>query len=137
METSSSLDADFKEHHSSQVTVQTSTLDVVLKDAEDVVLIKIDVEGHERQAFEGGEGVVRRNRPYVAIELLDRGDFGYFNDFVNRSDYLSYRLRAHEAIQADEMRFDAAAWNHVLVPKEKNAEFLALLAGLQIPVTRE
>jgi len=36
-----------------------------------IVGLKIDVEGHEVQAMEGAEGILRRHRPLIMVELRD------------------------------------------------------------------
>jgi FkbM family methyltransferase len=49
-------------------SIRVKALDSVIDEAEDVRLIKIDVEGHEEQALTGAEQTIRRNRPVILFE---------------------------------------------------------------------
>ncbi|MBX6389258.1 MAG: FkbM family methyltransferase [Frankia sp.] len=51
------------------VSVRTIRLDSL--DVADVGLIKIDVEGHELSALRGAEGIVRKWRPMLIVEVED------------------------------------------------------------------
>jgi hypothetical protein len=51
------------------VTVDTIRLDDL--DVADVGLVKIDVEGHELAVLRGAEGLVRRWRPTLVVEIED------------------------------------------------------------------
>ena len=151
VETSSSLDADFKGEHSNVVTVVVTTLDrfVRLRDAtrwlnvlgrrkpQPITIVKIDVEGHERRTTMGCEATIDRHRPIVFVELLPRADFAYFAEFKRRFRYLNVRLRPDEAVQADAVVFDEQAWNHVFVPEERGAEFAAVLEEIGLPMRRD
>jgi FkbM family methyltransferase len=54
-------------------TVPLRTLDAVLgPDAPRVDLVKCDVEGHELEVLRGGEGMLRRDRPPLVIEIEER-----------------------------------------------------------------
>jgi FkbM family methyltransferase len=50
------------------VPITLRTLDSVLDPAEEVKLLKIDVEGHEYQALRGSEATIRRHQPLVLLE---------------------------------------------------------------------
>lgn len=49
------------------ITVETFRLDSL--DVDDVGLIKIDVEGHELSALRGAEGLIRKWRPNLLVEI--------------------------------------------------------------------
>lgn len=134
VETSSSLQHDFKTSHSGVERVAISTLDAEVPDTVDVELIKIDVEGHELEVLEGALQTLARCRPLIMIELLDRADYAYFTALKDRLSYRSYALRFDTAIPEDVMAFDAEAWNHAMVPVEKDAEFQQLLEALRVHV---
>lgn len=147
VETSSSLDAAFKGVHSKVVKVPVNTLDRYMRDdrpqwlrlfrrssAQAVSLIKIDVEGHERSAFEGCVETIKRHRPIIFIELLVRADFAYFTELKDRLGYVSLRLRPDEVIEAGTMTYDEQAWNHVLVPQERRDAFKSTVEGLGLPM---
>lgn len=49
--------------------IQATTLDEYCKEHRSPTIVKIDVEGAERQVLKGGEGTLRRYAPTIAIEL--------------------------------------------------------------------
>lgn len=134
VESSSSLQADFKVEHSEQIQVEVSRLDDILPETELVSLVKIDVEGHEKSAVVGAEKTFARCRPIIAIEFLN-ADYRYFNELKSRLGYRSVALQAHAAIEEVEIAFDPLGWNHVLVPEEKWERFSDLLKELSLMPT--
>jgi len=50
-------------------------------------LIKIDVEGSEFDALEGGESVIREHRPALAVEIHDAADADRFRKLCAEWDY--------------------------------------------------
>lgn len=135
LESSSSLQQTFKAEHSAEIEVRIARLDDFLTADEQVQVVKIDVEGHERSAVVGAEATLERCRPIVAIELLPDADFDYFDALRQRLRFESLALRAQEVIIEKEIAFDQQAWNHLLVPSEKLQTCLELLIELGLPVT--
>lgn len=129
VESSSSLEAGFKEEHSETIQVPVSRLDDFLPTSETVSLVKIDVEGHEKHAVSGAEDMLARCRPIVAIELLE-ADYIYFNMIKTKLGYRSVSLRENQAVEEAEIAFDPQGWNHVLVPEEKWEDFSNILRSL-------
>ena len=128
IETSSSLEPRFKGRHHGVIEIDTVTLDAVLgAEAAPVRLIKLDLAGHEAAALAGAEATVRRHRPVVFIEALERAEFGALSFFIARHDYLDVPMRAQGGLAARaSLVFDPQAWNHALVPAEVLPRFLAL-----------
>ncbi|WP_277602668.1 MULTISPECIES: FkbM family methyltransferase [Protofrankia] len=56
-------------HTEHTVKVETVRLDSL--DVDDVGLVKIDVEGHELAVLRGAEGIIRRWRPNLVVEIED------------------------------------------------------------------
>jgi len=127
VESSSSLESGFKAEHSAEVSVPVDLLDNLTVDSPPITLIKVDVEGHEKNMIKGAEATLAKHRPILVVELLDTADFEYFTDLKNRLNYRSVRLRHEEAIVEEDMILDLAAWNHVLVPEEKWHSFRSIL----------
>jgi len=75
IETSASLEPDFKNQHSDIIEVESSTLDDYLqaKGLEEypISMIKIDVEGHEPAALEGALKTIQRRRIEAIFYELD------------------------------------------------------------------
>ncbi len=57
------------------MAVETRTLDDILKKDTDVVLIKIDTEGTEREILQGAERVLAEQRPHLFIETIRDSEF--------------------------------------------------------------
>ncbi len=116
VETSASLDPDFKGEHEQIVEIATTTLDDhwTSLGRPDVGVIKIDVEGHEVAALAGAEQLVTTTEPVIFIEVLRHTD--EIDAFKQRHTYVDVRMSPVEAIFGDEVRFDDSAWNHVLIP---------------------
>jgi len=124
IETSSSLESDFRTAHSAVIQVPTNTVDHIIEIERPgkVAIIKIDVEGHEAAVLRGATGTVNSHRPVLFVEVLARADFRSFSQFIYEFGYKDMRLQPNGATKArDEVSFDPDAWNHILVPTEKIA----------------
>lgn len=131
VETSASLEPDFKDVHSATSPVLVRTLDrAVLRlapFARHLSLIKIDVEGHEASVLAGARWTVLRYRPIIFIEILPKSDIDYLNRFLRRRRYRDVRLYADRAaLSGEHAAYDNASWNHAFVPQERVAWFLSL-----------
>lgn len=118
VETSASLDPDFKGDHERVVEIATTTLDDHWTSVgrPEVGVIKIDVEGHEVAALAGAEQLVTATHPVIFLEVLRNID--ELDAFKERHTYVDVRMSPVEAILGDAVRFDESAWNHVLIPLE-------------------
>ena len=131
VESSSSLEQAFKETHSRVHEVRVTTLDAHLAGwrhrLSRVSIIKIDVEGHEAAVLRGSAATVRRWRPIIFVEVLDRGEMASLTRFVAEHGYVDIPLRPQGPLEpAGSVAFHAEAWNHAFVPLEQEAAFLAL-----------
>ena len=59
---------EIKESSSYQVIVKR--LDSLMRDVEDLKLIKIDVEGFENEILNGAQKTIRKHKPWILIEVL-------------------------------------------------------------------
>jgi FkbM family methyltransferase len=123
LETSSSLESTFKAAHREVRTVRTTTLDDFLaahsSGAEQVSVIKMDVEGHESAVIAGARRTIARWRPTLFVELLPRGDAAALTRLLSEENYIDLPLRGEGPLQSEpEVRAHADAWNHALVPAE-------------------
>lgn len=123
VETSSSLESEFKKTHSETIAVPVSTIDEVLSTNRidrSVSIIKIDVEGHEAAVLRGANHIVKRDNPLIFIEVLPRADFDSINEFIKMHDYKDLRLQpSGMTAPGDDVSFDPIAWNHLLVPRNR------------------
>lgn len=125
IETSASLEAEFKPHHASNsvIEVEVSTLDAI--DVEGPIgVIKVDIEGHEYAFLEGAKESISRDRPIIFIELLNAAPMHKIRKIARELNYLDFRLRPDLAIHdGGEIIYDPQAWNHALVPAERLHKF--------------
>lgn len=80
-------------------SVETTTIDKELfkKDLSDfVIIIKLDIEGNEFNAIQGGKDIILKYEPLITIELSrynfnnQNYNFDYFRKFLNDSKYKIY-----------------------------------------------
>lgn len=82
----SSLHAQSQADSEDVYTVTVNPLDHMLP-ASEVDLVKIDVEGHDREAIRGMQGILQRSKPVVAVSLYHRP-----RDFVDLTLFLRKTL---------------------------------------------
>ncbi len=121
IETSASLSSVFKNEFASQQPVTTKVLDVMHGRGKRVVVIKVDAESHDFEVLCGAEGIMKRDRPVVFLEVLRGADEQGLTQLLNRCDYQDFVLRPDGASAAgDTVAYQPGAWNHMWVPREKN-----------------
>mgnify|MGYP001819525983 CR=1 FL=1 len=122
VESSCSLDSEFKDSHSAIIEVDVRTLDSHAADYQigDVAMIKIDVEGFESSVLAGSKAVIESCRPVIFIEILKNAKVDFIEEIRDRSNYLTFRLAApSQIIDEPKVGFDNNSWNHLMVPREK------------------
>lgn len=70
---------------SKTVEISMKRMDDVLGHLEKIDMIKMDIEGAELLALRGGEGVIKRTKPVIVMELTNdkfTGGFGYTTDDI-------------------------------------------------------
>jgi FkbM family methyltransferase len=92
-----SLSHGFSDVETEVVRVPVARLDEMLRTAERIQFMKIDVEGHERAVLQGATEILSGSRPVVLIEIeqrhLDENIEELFN-FIYEFDYDLWALRA-------------------------------------------
>ncbi len=117
VETSSSLCETFKGPGGTTQMVNATTLDARYTGRPRVRIIKIDAEGHDLEVLRGAEGVLRRDRPVVFVEVLLGADEEGLTALLQRCGYEDCVLRADGAsAPSTRVRHDTTAWNHMWVP---------------------
>lgn len=131
LETSASLEREFKPRHSQAIRIPTTTVDAFVPGSAPsmrLCLIKMDVEGHEGAVLKGASTQIRTHRPLIFTRVLDRIDLGELTAFITEAGYLDLPLIANERprLQAA-VTFEPRGWDHLLVPAERAAEVLRSL----------
>ena len=94
IETSASLEPDFKEVIASSFEVRTSTLDDAWRASGEpaVTMVKVDVEGAEARVLRGRGAVISTCRPVVSIEVLGAVDTGPLEEARVQHRYVDVTL---------------------------------------------
>ena len=72
--------------------VQVDALDNLLKDVEDIKLIKIDVEGYEKNVILGGKEILKKHKPTLIVELRDDQEFNEFKTLIEPLGYFTDKV---------------------------------------------
>lgn len=67
----------------------TNTLDNLLKNEENISIIKIDIENYEYYALLGGQNIINKHHPVIVIELHKTNP--YYNEIINFLDKNNYK----------------------------------------------
>ena len=126
IETSASLNKDFRATHSAEFNVEVITLDAFgASEAASLdgqqVLMKIDVETLEPQVIKGGLQFIAAYRPVIAIEILPGTDVGFFEAFCAEQNYDHIWLRPGNATEVSGTAIETSLQHrdHLLIPREK------------------
>ena len=133
VETSASLDPAFKDgRHDGTVEVDVVTLDDVSAayGQEPVAFVKIDVEGMEHAVLDGAAGILRRDRPWLVVEVLPSGDIAALEAHRSELGYVDVQLHPGAAVATNEVSFAATSWNHLWVHRTEWEHAQHLLHGV-------
>jgi FkbM family methyltransferase len=128
IETSASLNPDFRDEHVKTVAIQVRSLDELAKEFfadgagyQDIFLIKIDVESHELPVLKGGKHFFERIRPVIIIELLEENkDRQEIYSVISAYGYVAYTLSINNSLeQLKSLNVASASDNYLFVPHEK------------------
>jgi FkbM family methyltransferase len=129
VETSASLWADFKASGKSSLRVKVVRLDDQHVGKRRVAVIKVDAEGHDLEVLQGAEGILRRDRPILFVEVLLRADEQGLTRLLRNHDYVDVTLLPDTApLVSMDTRHHTLAWNHMWLPREAADTFLQRFA---------
>lgn len=137
IETSASLNDQFKKDLESAVEVATTTLDDDWRrrGRPAVSVIKIDTETTEDQVLRGAAELVRSQRPITFYELLRNGNARSIREFANELDLINVRMTGDSATVDAPIEHDPRGWNQVLVPRERREEIVPLLEASNLVIS--
>lgn len=120
VETSASLNAEFKEHIGGHQSVTVRKLDDLHPPGSKVSIVKVDAEGHDLDVLHGAESVLKRDRPIVFVEVLLGANETGLTDVLQRCGYQDIVLFPNGASKpGNRVVHETLAWNHMWVPQEK------------------
>jgi FkbM family methyltransferase len=135
VQTSCSLERRFHPVHATTLRVRVVSVDGywMALGRPPVGVLKVDVEGGEHDVLTGASELLAVERPFVFYELLPNGQAAVIEAIRTARDFVDVRLWPDRAVVGDRIRFDAAAWNHLMVPAERLTEALDLLRAAGLP----
>lgn len=131
VETSASLNPQFRQQHAQQRQVRVARLDAMLMDqlpANVPVLVKIDVASREPDVLIGAPQFLKATRPAVVCELLPGYDRAFFQGLCRDYHYAHYSLDSGAPVECTLMDASEAHRDHLFLPLEQCAAWLAPLA---------
>ena len=121
IESSSSLNPDFKPEHARVIQVKVTTLDEYVEEnkIDRLGLLKIDVESTEHQVITGAQETIKRDRPLIVLEVLHLANHQWLNQFCQENAYRPFTLHVDSIRGRDQVTFDNTAWNQCFCPQER------------------
>ena len=114
--------------------IRTITLDDFAQtlDGRRVSFMKIDVEGHEHAVITGGRRFLAKHRPIFTVEVLSNSEKAPIDKFLLEESYLAFAMAPAVLRRSNHIMFFSDAWNHLLVPTEKQDHIVALIRKLRL-----
>jgi FkbM family methyltransferase len=121
LESSASLNPEFRDQHSEVLEVPLITLDQYVTDAQlqRVDTIKIDVESQEHVVLEGSQRILKLLRPIVFLEVLEEANTQALDSIRSEANYVSLWLAQEAIIRQDSVKPHPQTMNQILCPVEK------------------
>jgi len=135
IETSASLNGDFRDHHAQSVDVKVTSLDALAANPQifgdvqgDYVLVKIDVESYELPVIKGASMLLADVQPIIMIELLkDNLDREKIYDLICSYDYQAFSLASSSMKKITQINVESASDNYLFIPDSRLTAVLDIL----------
>lgn len=137
VETSASLNKDFRGAHSSTIEVDVTTIDSYMEQnhLQKIDLIKVDVESMEHIVLGGALSTLTRHRPVIFIEVLDTADCVALNSIANESKYISIHLGKGELQLQESIQSTPLNPNQILWPADKLDQLESYAKSMKLEVS--
>ncbi len=126
IETSASLNKNFRKVHSAKINVQVNTIDEFFKnvplDREDAIVIKIDVESLESAVVMGGQKFISDFLPNITVELLPNCDTRLVK-FLLDLGYLHFEMKGSNLNFTSHINLSLEHRDHFFIHKNNLDEF--------------
>ncbi len=139
IETSASLNPDFRDQHSEKLEIKVRSLDELstqfLNDNASVdvnFLLKIDVESYELPVVSGGKKFFKDIQPIVMLELLPGNrDSDAIYELIRGYGYVVFALSANSIKKLNALSISSASDNYLFIP-EKKLDLVANVLSLKL-----
>ncbi len=142
IETSASLNGNFRYHHAQFVGVEVISLDALkdnsqtFGDVGDCLLVKIDVESYELPVIKGASEFIAEVQPIIMIELLkDNLDREEIYALICAHSYQAFSLAPSSMKKINQINVESASDNYLFIPDSRLGTALDILiskGGLQV-----
>ncbi len=124
LQTSASLEAEFRKEDVGYLQVETRTLDSYSFD-QPISVVKIGVEGHEHAVIKGARRMLAEDRPVIFAEMPSGAKKHFFeiSKLMTDHGYVSFRMRENCLIETPIIIFDRLSRNYAFVPQEMMPTF--------------
>lgn len=130
------------ERGAQRIEVEITTLDRELPALGRCDFIKIDTEGHELSALNGGQGLITRNRPIIAIEY-GHPTYSLYGHTIDSLWHwaINYGYEISDIfgnLVASNVEWnsvcDVSYWDYFLIPSEKSDEWRRIFMADPVPL---
>lgn len=129
IETSASLNADFRHQHTQAIEIEVTSLDELTPrylnsdlNHNDVCLVKIDVESYELPVLKGANNFLKAVKPIVIIELLNsNSDRQKIYDLMFFHGYVAFSLQESSMKKLTSLNMASASDNFLFIPSSRLA----------------
>ena len=124
IETSASLNENFRSTHSAKFNVTCQTLDNYLKEnitsISNELVVKIDVESLEPQVLTGAQETISTKRPLIFLEILPNTNESFFYEWAYKHNYAHASLQPpNQVIPTTTIEGSLSFRDHIFYPAEK------------------
>lgn len=129
IETSASLNRDFRSAHSAEFSVNSQTLDTYLEEnttlSDSELVIKIDVESLEPQVLMGAQKTISTKRPLIFLEILPNTNEKFFYEWAYKNNYAHASIQPpNQVIPTTTIEGSLNFRDHIFYPAEKKLQDL-------------
>ena len=124
LESSASLNKDFRPGHDRVIDVPVTTLDQFAREngLSRMDILRIDVESFEHAVLKGAREVLRNLRPIIAIEILEAADCATIEAIRAETGYRSFYVAGRDIVPQHSVVYREGHDNQILCPEEKTDE---------------
>ena len=123
LETSASLNKNFRANHSDFVDIKCTTIDEILRQINlkmrTRLIFKIDVESHKPEVLKGTQECISKFRPLIFLEILPDSDINFFYKWAYLNNYNHCTLSPpNKAIESRTIQGALSLRDHLFFPEE-------------------
>lgn len=128
LETSASLNKNFRSRHSDSFDIKCTTIDKILSKMNfemcEKLVFKIDIESHEPEALEGAQECISKFRPLIFLEILPNSDINFFYKWAYQNNYNHCSLLPPNKVSKSSIiESKPGARDHLFFPDETSLKY--------------